>query len=185
MDRDRLTRLVAQGTTLRQLASELRCSPTTVRYWIDRYELPSPISVRRQSYERARAEGRSSYEDRCSRHGVTEFAIVGSDRRGRCKKCRSEAVSKRRRKVKEILVQEAGGACQLCGYDECIAALGFHHKDPASKRFGIGMRGVTRSLAAAREEAAKCVLLCANCHAAVEAGALELPLELRALPGPS
>jgi predicted HNH restriction endonuclease len=32
------------------------------------------------------------------------------------------------------------------------------------------MQGVTRSLAAARAEMAKCVLLCANCHAEVEAG---------------
>jgi hypothetical protein len=32
------------------------------------------------------------------------------------------------------------------------------------------MQGVTRSLAAARVEMAKCVLLCANCHAEVELG---------------
>jgi hypothetical protein len=35
---------------------------------------------------------------------------------------------------------------------------------------------VTRALAKAREEAAKCVLLCANCHAEVEAGIAQLPL---------
>ena len=32
-----------------------------------------------------------------------------------------------------------------------------------------------RSLARCRQEAAKCVLLCANCHAEVEAGVAELP----------
>jgi hypothetical protein len=67
-------------------------------------------------------------------------------------------------------VEEAGGACQLCGYDRCIAALGFHHRDPAEKSFALSQRGVARSLATARGEAAKCILLCANCHAEVEAG---------------
>jgi hypothetical protein len=33
---------------------------------------------------------------------------------------------------------------------------------------------VTRSLADAREEAKKCVLLCSNCHAEVEAGVRSL-----------
>jgi hypothetical protein len=35
---------------------------------------------------------------------------------------------------------------------------------------------VTRSLARARDEARKCVLLCANCHAEVEGGFTQLPL---------
>jgi hypothetical protein len=69
-----------------------------------------------------------------------------------------------------MLVDEAGGACQLCGYDRCIAALEFHHRDPAEKSFSLSHRGVARSLAKARAEAAKCILLCANCHAEVEAG---------------
>lgn len=36
---------------------------------------------------------------------------------------------------------------------------------------------MTRSIERAREEAAKCVLLCANCHAEVEAGVRSLPLQ--------
>jgi hypothetical protein len=70
---------------------------------------------------------------------------------------------------------EAGGKCQLCGYDRSPAALQFHHVDPSTKSFGIGVTGVTRSLARARSEAAKCVLLCATCHAEVEAGVATLP----------
>lgn len=85
-------------------------------------------------------------------------------------RCRSEAVSRRRRRLKEILVAEAGGACGLCGYDRYIGALQFHHRDDANKEFGLGDRGLTRSLDALRAEAAKCILLCANCHAEVEAG---------------
>jgi hypothetical protein len=36
--------------------------------------------------------------------------------------------------------------------------------------FHLSLRGVTRSLEKLREEARKCVLLCATCHAEVEAG---------------
>jgi hypothetical protein len=88
----------------------------------------------------------------------------------RCLRCRSEAVSQRRRRVKEILVAEAGGACRICGYSRCLAALEFHHLDPAGKAFGVGERGVSRSLDEARQEVGKCLLLCSNCHAELEAG---------------
>jgi ferredoxin len=37
------------------------------------------------------------------------------------------------------------------------------------------MQGVSRSLAVARTEMAKCALLCANCHAEVESGLVTLP----------
>jgi len=37
------------------------------------------------------------------------------------------------------------------------------------------MRGLTRSIEALRKEAAKCVLLCANCHAKVEWGSDTIP----------
>ena len=94
----------------------------------------------------------------------------------RCLRCRAEAVVERRRRIKATLVEEAGVPCVLCGYDRSPIALQFHHLDPASKSFGIAERGMARALATAREEAAKCVLLCANCHAEVEAGVATLPL---------
>jgi len=81
---------------------------------------------------------------------------------------------RRRRKVKAILIAEAGGRCRLCGYDGHPAALQFHHLDANGKRFSLSQQGVSRSLERARAEARKCVLLCANCHAEVEAGAREL-----------
>jgi 5-methylcytosine-specific restriction endonuclease McrA len=72
--------------------------------------------------------------------------------------------------VKRILVGEAGGCCAICGYVGCVAALQFHHRNPSTKLFSLATEGATRSLAKARAEAKKCVLLCANCHAEVEAG---------------
>jgi hypothetical protein len=112
----------------------------------------------------------------CRTHGEAEFVLEG---RGyyRCKRCRAERVAARHRKVKALLVAEAGGSCRLCGYDRCAAALEFHHRDPGAKRFGLAHMGVARSLERAREEAAKCVLLCSNCHAEVEPGVWTLSLQ--------
>jgi hypothetical protein len=111
----------------------------------------------------------------CAIHGEVEFVQRGDTGTWRCVRCRAEAVTDRRRRVKTILVEEAGGACACCGYDRCMAALQFHHLRPDEKRFSLGRQGVARSLEKARAEAAKCVLLCANCHAEVEAGVLGLP----------
>jgi hypothetical protein len=84
-------------------------------------------------------------------------------------------VSKRRRRLKAILVADSGGRCELCGYDRCVAALHFHHRDGRTKAFGLAERGYTRSLDIVRREAAKCRLLCSNCHAEVEAGIVNPP----------
>ena len=75
-----------------------------------------------------------------------------------------------------MLVDEAGGACVLCGYDRFAGALQFHHVDPSTKRFDLSLKGVARSLDTVREEAQKCVVLCANCHAEVEGGVTLFPL---------
>lgn len=104
---------------------------------------------------------------RCPTHGNTDFIMEG---RGyyRCKRCRSESVTARRRRVKAILVAEAGGRCTLCGYDRCQAALAFHHLDPSQKQLVVSANGNGLAIDILRAEAAKCVLLCANCHAEVE-----------------
>lgn len=77
-----------------------------------------------------------------------------------------------------LLVEEAGGCCVLCGYARTVAALQFHHLDPATKRFNLSQNGHTIGIAAARQEASKCALLCANCHVEVERGIAHLPSAL-------
>lgn len=177
-----LQQLVEQGLTLGQIAQRLQVSINSVRYWINKYELPRPKDVRSgETAERLR-NGDTRAIRTCRHHGETEFVM---DARGawRCRRCRQDAVAQRRRKVKRILVEEAGGACRVCGYSRSIAALHFHHVDPATKRFGLAQKGHTVGIHLAREEAAKCILLCANCHVEVETGAVSLPDEVRRLPG--
>jgi hypothetical protein len=121
-----------------------------------------------------RDEGAETGLADCPVHGPTRH-IRRKDGGVRCLACRSDAVTARRRRVKALLVAEAGGCCVLCGYGDNVGALHFHHVDPATKVFSLGNTGVTRSLAKARAEAAKCVLLCARCHAEVELGVKRLP----------
>jgi transposase len=168
--KEELERLLAAGLPLREIAHQMNRGFSTIRYWIRRYELKPPPRRKRGT-----EDGPREIVSRCRHHGKTSFVREG---RGyyRCKQCRVEQLSRRRRVVKRKLVAEAGGRCVICGYDRCQRALEFHHLDPATKEFHIGYTGVTRSLARARAEAQKCILLCANCHAEVEAGITAVPL---------
>jgi AraC-like DNA-binding protein len=162
MSRQQLASLVERGLTIRAMASELAVSPTTVRRRLRKYGLETRRIRRLRATASARATGARRTVADCPRHGRGTF--TRSPTGGfRCLQCRNDAVSRRRRMVKDILVTEAGGACKLCGYNRCSAALQFHHEEPILKAFSISERGVTRALAKAREEARKCVLLCANC----------------------
>lgn len=106
----------------------------------------------------------------CKVHGLTPFVYRPQDDRWRCKKCTVEAVQKRRDKIKELAVQYKGGKCELCGYNKCVAALDFHHLDPAEKDFGIGAKGYTRSWSRVKQELDKCIMVCSNCHREIHAG---------------
>jgi transposase len=175
--REELAALVDAELSIAQIAVKLGRSGATVRHWLKTHDLKTYAQQGRlseYSTRRSKAAGKATVVRRCNRHGITDFWLEG---RGyyRCKRCRMERVSRRRRKIKAILVAEAGGRCALCRYDRCAAALHFHHVDPSTKRFHLSMQGVTRSLAAARTEMEKCVLLCANCHAEVESGMACLP----------
>jgi cytochrome c553 len=76
--------------------------------------------------------------------------------------------------VRATLIEEAGGRCAVCGYDRCAFNLHFHHVNPSTKAFSLAM-GTGKSMATYREEAAKCVLVCANCHGEIECGVIPSP----------
>lgn len=154
------------------MAEALDRNPSTIRYWLRRYE----IEARSRRGPRRCGDGSRFATFECDRHGVTEFVLEG---RGyyRCKRCRSAAVSRRRRTIKRQLVEEAGGACVLCGYSRWRGALQFHHVESHSKEFHLAQGGYSRSIARSRAEMQKCVLLCANCHSEVEAGFATLPVD--------
>lgn len=166
--------MVEAGATLAAIAEAFGVDPTTARRHLRRSGLETRHQRTLREATEARAAGHDELVRACPAHGLVACRI---DSRGsfRCPRCNTDRVMARRRRIKEILLAEMGGACHLCGYRACPRALEFHHLDPARKSFGIGFAGVTRSLERARKEATKCVLLCANCHAEVEAGVTQLP----------
>ena len=108
---------------------------------------------------------------------ICSFLLKGRQRRFcsyRCKvKGQSNIVYANQKKRgllrKSKLLAEYGGKCLRCGYDRCLRALTFHHRDPADKAFPLDARNCSnRSHEVLAAEAEKCDLLCANCHAEVE-----------------
>ena len=177
IDRERLESLVEGGMTIREIAAAVGLSGTAVRHWLRRYELET----------RAEPDGEHAGRASC---GASHCEMMSPPRRDRvrlegrgyyrCKRCRAERVARRRRTLKRKLVQEAGGCCCICGYDRYLGALEFHHLEPSEKRLQISWNGVTQSIATLRAEARKCVLLCSNCHAEVEAGIAVVPARVDA-----
>lgn len=173
IERAPLEALVATGASCPEIAQQLGVSPEMVRRWLFKYGLRTQRAAARQARRELAKAGMTTVEMHCERHGPAPFRLEG---RGtyRCLRCRSRSVSNRRRRVKAILAEEAGGRCAICGYDRFLGALQFHHLKPRDKSFALGTRGLTRSLDSARNEAKKCVLLCSNCHAEVEGGLVSL-----------
>ncbi len=89
-----------------------------------------------------------------------------------------KAVAMRRRKLKAMVVEYRGGKCMICGYNKYFGALDLHHVDETQKSFGLSVRGLTRSWEKIKEEADKCILLCANCHREIHAGIVQPPKEI-------
>jgi len=173
VDQVRVRALVAEGKSIREIAQELGAGYSTIRHWLQQLELETECSVRRKASEAARKAGLRKAYLRCPTHGHTAF-FLRSDGGFRCVRCSIAAVSERRRQVKRTLVAEAGGRCRLCGFAEHQAALQFHHLNPSEKSFHLSHQGITQGIGQMRKEAQKCVLLCANCHALVEAGVKEV-----------
>jgi hypothetical protein len=172
MERMELQLEVEAGLSIAQLAKRFGCSKGSVRYWLGKYGLNTQNRVKRDSSAgvlAARAAGLTNAALECPTDGRTDFAL---DTNGtfRCRACRVSDVVERRRRTKRRLVDEAGGRCQLCGYDRYQGALAFHHLDPGTKAMTIANQGITIGIDRLRAEASKCVLLCHNCHAEVEAG---------------
>jgi hypothetical protein len=176
LGRDQLEPLAEAGLSLQEIADALERSIATVRYWLRQHDLET-LRKERRAPAPPPAPG-SVVTRHCRRHGAAPHRY---EARGyfRCRKCAQQYVADRRRRVKAILVSEAGGSCAICGYDRCVRALEFHHLERASKEFAVSRQGVTRAISEARLEAGKCVLLCSNCHAEVEAGVIAVPPQHR------
>jgi hypothetical protein len=86
-----------------------------------------------------------------------------------------KAVVKRRKKLKQLVIEYKGGKCVLCGYNKYAGSFDLHHNEDSKKEFGLSARGLTRSWEKIKKETDKCVLVCANCHRELHGGVTQLP----------
>jgi hypothetical protein len=84
-------------------------------------------------------------------------------RKGTCIKCINDTVmDKAKVKKKEL----KSGGCVVCGYNKCPSALEFHHVtyDKVRNISEINSEYLVK------QEAKKCIVVCANCHREIHAG---------------
>jgi hypothetical protein len=81
------------------------------------------------------------------------------------------ASNKRRKQERRAWIQgyKMATGCALCGFKAHPEALQLHHLDPTQKTRTFG-NSYLCSWDTLRAELVKCQILCANCHAIVEAG---------------
>lgn len=85
-----------------------------------------------------------------------------------CIACDNSDSIHRHRELKRKCVAYKVGACYRCGYNKCMSALQFHHRDPSKKDF-IVSTARSKNFDFVKSELDKCDLVCANCHAEIHA----------------
>src|SRR3954453_1524938 len=102
VDQERLRQLVDEGASLARIAAELGVGRSAVRAALARAGLKTARSTTLAAAQEARAQGGKRLKRECGTHGVV---LPAPDTRGtfRCTRCSTDAVARRRRKVKEAL----------------------------------------------------------------------------------
>ena len=102
--------------------------------------------------------------------------VYRTNKRYCSKTCAKTAECKRyRNRIKSACVKAKGGKCQGCGYDKCLTALDFHHKDKTKKERALSDMIGRISINAIGIELKKCVLVCSNCHREIHDGVRKSP----------
>jgi len=156
MDYSSLEEEVSKGLSSRELAKHFSLSQSTITYWLKKHDL------RTLPKSKPMSDG-TIVECGCGR--CYSWHKNSGHSKTRCNSCLANA--QRTQKKKRAILYK-GGSCQHCGYNKCLRALVFHHRDPSEKNFGIGSWR-TSSWKRIKAELDKCDLLCANCHAEVHA----------------
>lgn len=173
--KEKILEMVKSGLTYKQIKEELNCSLSTISYHCKNEKIESThtqkkfnndlIDEIRKLYSEIKNSHKVAKILGISKSSVLKYVDVFKPKKmtnDEFKKNRVSQVIYWRIKVKKKLVEYKGGKCELCGYDKCIDALDFHHKDINDKKFGIG--GKSYSFERLKKEADKCILICANCH---------------------
>ena len=81
-------------------------------------------------------------------------------------------VNKHRAMVRQKALEYKGGKCCVCGYNKTYHALSYHHVNPNNKEFELSSNHSV-SWERMKKELDKCILVCRNCHAEIEANLID------------
>jgi len=171
-ERESAIKLRKRGRSVKEIAKTLKVAQSSVSLWVRNVKLKPAHKKRLKKKQLDNAKKclirKQKGDISTRRREMGEDAwreykkIQGNNKnlRGRLKN--PEKYVNREVNVKQRLVDYKGGKCKECGYDKCLGALEFHHRDPKKKDFGISSNH--RSFENLRIEADKCDLLCNRCH---------------------
>jgi hypothetical protein len=171
MKKEELEQMINEGRSLNKISRDSGKSLTTVRYWVKKYNIP--FNTKNFSSQIKKEYGEFRTCPKCKENcPIDQFY----NRRGKiggsvyCKKCTTQQVVERTKKLKQDMVNYKGGCCQLCGYNKYIGALDFHHIDPNQKDFTIAHVRQYKFDDVIKNELDKCLLVCSNCHREIHGG---------------
>ena len=145
IERELLAEIVACRLSIRDMAEVFERSPTTIRRWLAKHGITPAPSARRGAGAIASAAETATPDLPCPTHGMTRH-VPRADGSSAARAVAASKLPRGAAASSGMLVEEAGGCCALCGYDDVRrGASQLHHVDPASKSFALGRTG-TRAL---------------------------------------
>lgn len=173
--KEKILDLAKKGKTYSEIEIMLNCAKSTISYHCKKEGLESSnllkvpteedIKFFQKVYDENNSSDKTALITGWSKPTILKYVQVNikeklTDEELKINKIKT--VISWRKRTKQRLVEYKGGCCEICGYNKCMGALDFHHKNPKEKDFGIG--GVTKSFDKLKNEVDKCILVCANCH---------------------
>lgn len=174
--KEKIIRLRKLGFSYAEIGAELGFSKSTISFHLKSVGLGGSIDKKRRRLTKETKESIIQlFESGLSKKGISEklnlsLSSVNKYTDNYPKKSKEEVRNSQylrhqnwRLKIKLEAINYLGGSCRNCGYNKCVAALDFHHRDSKNKEFNI-TGGNMRSFPKLISELDKCDLLCANCH---------------------
>ena len=168
--KDKILKLRKEGKTYNEIAKEIgRAKGTISKYCTEAGLGGAPVRtadvVAMNNYYSTHTKEETAKFFNVSKHYVKKHSTKRFNNQTADEKRKANVLAgkKRRHKIKNDSIEKLGGKCVKCGYSKCKNALDFHHIDPATKLFnmGIAYRYPQKKIDL---ELNKCMLLCANCH---------------------
>jgi DNA-binding CsgD family transcriptional regulator len=172
---EKIIQLRIEGKSYDEISKTLKISKPTISYHCIKHGINKPINEKIIITEKNISEINEFYKNHTIKETAQHFNLSRTTVIKYCdnkhklftdienKERNYRRVKNRRNKLKEMAVEYLGGKCVKCGYNECIWALEFHHKDPNEKDFTISTY-TTLGWEKLKKELDKCELRCSNCH---------------------